>query len=66
MKNHIVENEMMKLCCKCNNEKELSEFNSRKDKQKYRNQCRDCTKLINKEYRTMNKDEIKIQKERIL
>ena len=27
--------------------------------QKHRNQCRDCIKLINKEYRTMNKDEIK-------
>ena len=28
--------------------------------QKYRNQCRDCTKLINKGYRTMKKDKIKI------
>ena len=50
----------MKKCSKCDNEKEISEFNFRKDTQKYRNQCGDCIKLINKEYRTMNKDEIKI------
>ena len=47
---------------KCDNEKESSEFNSRKDRQKYRNQCRDCLKLINKEYRTLNKEEIKIRR----
>ena len=52
----------MKRCLKCDNEKELSEFNFRKDTQKYRKQCRGCNKLINKEYQTMNKDEIKIQR----
>ena len=49
-------------CSACDNEKGLSEFNFRKDTQKNRNQCRDCNKLINKEYRTMNKDEIKIRR----
>ena len=43
---------------KCDNERELSEFNIRKDTLKYRNQCRDCVKLINKDYQTMNKDKI--------
>ena len=38
----------MKRCSKCKNEKELSEFNIRRDTQKYRNQCRDCIKLIKK------------------
>ena len=52
----------MKECNKCDNEKEISEFNFRKDTQKYRNQCRNCSKLINKGYQTMNKDEIKIPK----
>ena len=36
----------------CDNEKEIIEFNFRNDTQNYRNQCRDCIKLINKEYRT--------------
>ena len=52
----------LKRCSKCGNEKELSESNFRKDTRKYRNQCRDCIKLINKEYRTMNTDEIKIRR----
>ena len=52
----------MKRCSKCDNEKELSEFNFRKDTQRYRTQCRDCIKLINKEYQTMNKDKIKIRR----
>ena len=46
-------------CSKCDNETELAEFNFRKDTQKNRNQCRDCIKLINKEYRTMNEDEFR-------
>ena len=45
----------MKICNYCDIEKKLSEFNFRKDTQKYRNQCRDCIKLINKEYQIMNK-----------
>ena len=52
----------LKRCSKRDNEKELSEFNFRNDTQKYRNQCRDCIKLINKEHRTMNKDEVKIKR----
>ena len=52
----------IKKCSKCDNEKELSEFCFRKDTQRYRIQCRDCNKLIGKEYQTMNKDEVKIQR----
>ena len=40
--------EDLKKCSKCDIEKEISEFNFRKDTQRYRNQCRDCIKLINK------------------
>ena len=47
--------EDLKRCSKCDVEKELSEFNFRKDIQRYRTQCRDCIKPINKEYQTMNK-----------
>ena len=54
--------EDLKRCSKCDNEKELSEFNFRKDTQRYRNQCRDCIKLINNQYQTMNKDQIKIRR----
>ena len=53
------ENDLMKRCSKCDNEKEFSEFNFRKDTHKYTNQCRDCIKLINKEYPTINKEKIK-------
>ena len=52
----------VKKCSRCKNEKELSEFNFRRDIQKFRNQCRDCIKLINNQYQTMNKDKIKIRK----
>ena len=49
-------------CSKSENEKEISEFTFKKGTQKYRYQCRDCINLINKEYRKMNKDEVKIQR----
>ena len=52
----------IKSCCKCDSEKDLSEFIFRKDTHKKRKQCRDCFKLINKEYRNMNKDEFKIRR----
>ena len=52
----------IKRCSKCDNVKELAVFNFRKDTQTYKNQCRDCIKLINKEYRTMNEDKIKIKR----
>ena len=55
-------NEDLKKCCKNDIEKELSEFNFRKDTQKYRNQCRGCIKLINEEYKTKNEDKIKIRR----
>ena len=48
-------------CSKCHSDKELPDFNFRKDTQK----CRDCFKLINKEYRTMIKDEIKIRRKEL-
>ena len=54
--------EDLKKCSKCDIEKELCEFNFRKDTQRYRNQCRDCNKLISKVYQIMTKDEIKIQR----
>ena len=54
--------EDIKRYSKCDNEKELYEFNFRRDTQKYRNQCRDCIILINKELKTMNKDEMKIRR----
>ena len=49
-------NEDLKRCLKCKIEKEISEFNFRKDTQKYRNQHRGCFKKINEEYKTKNKD----------
>ena len=52
----------MKFCIKCDNEKEISEFNFRRDTQKHRNQCRDCIKLINEENKTKNEDKIKIRR----
>ena len=53
----------MKICNNCENEKELSELSYREDKRKYRNQCRDCIKLINEEDKTKNKEKIKIRRE---
>ena len=50
----------IKKCLKCDNEKELSEFSYRNDTHKYRNQCRDCIKLMKKEYQTINKDKINL------
>ena len=52
----------IKRCSKCDNEKELSEFTFRKETQKYGTQCRGCIRLINKEYRNMNKEEIRIRR----
>ena len=45
----------VKRCAKCDNEKDLSEFNFIKDTQKYRNQCRGCVRLIIKEYQIKKK-----------
>ena len=54
----------LKICSKCDIEKELTEFRFRKDTQKFRKQCRESIKSINKEYQTINKDEIKIQRKK--
>ena len=51
-----------KICIKCKIEKDLSFFSFRKDTQKYRSQCQDCIKLINKEYQIRNKEQIDIQR----
>ena len=56
----------VKKCLKCDIKEELSEFNFRKDTQKYRNQCRGCIKLINEEYKTKNKDKNKIRSKNIV
>ena len=52
----------MKICNKCKNEKELSEFSYKKDTQRCRNQCRDCMKLMNEEYKIKSEDKIKIRR----
>ena len=46
----------------CDKEKKLSEVIFRKGTQKYRNQCRGCIRLMNKEHRTMKKERIKIRR----
>ena len=51
----VLQMDDIKRSSKCDNEKYLSEFNFRKDRLKYRNQCRDCIKLITKGYRNMKK-----------
>ena len=55
-------NEDLKRCSKCDIEKELTELSFRRDSQKYRNHCRECINLINKEYQIINKDKIKIKR----
>ena len=41
-------NEDLKRCSKCDIEKELSEFNFRKDTQKYRSECIQCSSIKHK------------------
>ena len=49
-----------KKCKKCNSEKKLCEFRTRKDnKSGYGNNCKECEQKVNKEYRKFNKDKIK-------
>ena len=53
----------MKTCSKCDNEKKLSEFNFRKDIQRYRNECIQCSSIKHKEWRNNSPDKVKqIQK----
>lgn len=40
-----------KICSKCSINQPISNFEYRKDNDKYRNACRTCTKAMNKEYR---------------
>lgn len=42
----------------CGQWKPLSEFEFRKDTQKYRGQCKDCLKKFKKEYNNINSDKI--------
>lgn len=44
----------MKVCLKCNLEKNLSEFYFRKDNKKYRNDCKECFNLKIKSNRIKN------------
>ena len=39
----------IKKCLKCDNEKELSEFNFRKDTQKHRSECIQCCSIKHEE-----------------
>lgn len=43
-----------KVCSKCKEEKELSEF--KKTKEKYSGSCNDCISLYFKQYREKNKE----------
>lgn len=48
----------MKICYKCNIEKSLDEFTSRKDTNCYENRCNQCTKEYYKQYYINNKKKI--------
>ena len=55
--------EGMKRCSNCDNEKELSQFKFRKDTQRYRSECIQCSNIKHKEWRIINPDKVKqIQK----
>ena len=49
----------MKRYSKYDNEKELSEFNFRKDIQKYRTECIQCCSFKHKQWRDSNPDKVK-------
>jgi len=56
-----------KKCKKCNSEKKLCEFRTRKDnKSGYGNNCKECEQKVNKEYRKFNKDKIKERNKKFL
>ena len=53
----------MKICSKCDFEKELSDFKFRKDTQKNRSEFIQCSSIKQKEWRNINPDKVKqIQK----
>lgn len=48
-------NDKLKICIKCHILKPLSEFNLRKDTQKYRNCCKECQMKQHREWYLKNK-----------
>jgi len=54
-----------KVCCKCNIEKELSNFRKRKDsKDGFRGECKECSYLFWKNYRDKNLEILKEKKKK--
>lgn len=54
---------MTKICNKCNTEKSLTEFPKRSDsKDGYRNNCKNCKSIEDKNFREENKDSISTQR----
>lgn len=49
-----------KICIKCKVEKNKNEFYKRKDNGYYKSECSECTKILMKEYRQINKEKIRI------
>jgi hypothetical protein len=47
-----------KICTTCNFEKNITEFEFRNDRNKYKTKCKICVKIKNDEYREKNKDSI--------
>ena len=47
-----------KICIKCENEKPLSDFEFRKDKNSYRNICRECRNIQRRIHYQLNKEDI--------
>ena len=58
--------DQMKRCCKCDIEKDLSEFNFRKDTLKYRNECIQCRSIKRKEWRNNNPYKVKQNKKKYI
>ena len=54
----------MKICNKCNIEKEISEFSFRKDTQKHRSECIQCRSIKHKEWRNNNPNKVKQNKKK--
>ncbi len=53
---------LTKICTKCKTEKPLTDFELRKDTNKYRNQCKKCLLEKRKKYRENNKEKIALRK----
>lgn len=48
-----------KICRICKQEKDITEYNFRKENNKYKNECKDCISKYNKKYREKNREKIK-------